>query len=477
MKQLGFIAFIFLVACKHEPEQQVYGDYPAEIGEIMLTKCAVSGCHNDASREAAAGLSLASWDRLFEGSSQNAAVVPYRADQSILMYFINTFSDLGPAISPTMPFNSEALSKHDVIKIRDWINKGAPDKNGDIKFSDNPDRQKYYVLNGKCKMVAVFDAATDRVMRYINISGNANDFVESIRVTPDGKYWCVLLTTGKLLKYNATTDTYSGELILGNGLWRGLEITNSGNAIVCNYTGKSNYSGGELVEVDVNAWQIIHRFNAVNDSIYFPQHCLSFSNHYYATCNQGNFIYKINAEDVTKIKLNPMDELKFNDNTYRPGAIVYSSLHHKYMVACTRSNEVRVFNADTDELEKVIQVGNFPNEMLITDNLLWVTCTEDIESFPGNKGAVFAIDLNTMQVLKKLDVGYQPKGLTYNPFKQVILIANRNADPVGADKPHHYSGCEGNNGYITAIDVNQLEVIKGFKAEVSVDPYSISFRN
>src|SRR5258707_562752 len=78
-------------------------DYPDEISKIMVTKCATSGCHNSASKVGAGGLDLSSWSHLFEGAVNGSSVIPYRSDQSYLMYFINTYSDLGLSIPPTMP--------------------------------------------------------------------------------------------------------------------------------------------------------------------------------------------------------------------------------------------------------------------------------------------------------------------------------------------------------------------------------------
>ena len=53
-----------------------YKGYPTEIGEIMIHRCATTGCHNEKSSYAAGGLELTSWDKLFEGTEDNAAVVP-----------------------------------------------------------------------------------------------------------------------------------------------------------------------------------------------------------------------------------------------------------------------------------------------------------------------------------------------------------------------------------------------------------------
>jgi len=78
-----------------------------------------------------------------------------------------------------------------------------------------------------------------------------------------------------------------------------------------------------------------------------------------------------------------------------------------------------------------------------------------------------------LELLETIHPGYQPKGITLDEANQLAYIANRNADPTGADAPHHYTECEDNNGYITLLDLNTLTMVEGRKTEVSVAPYSI----
>lgn len=59
-----FISFFFLISsCKKDPVIVDISEtgYPKEIGELIVTQCAVSGCHNDISKNAASGLSLSTW--------------------------------------------------------------------------------------------------------------------------------------------------------------------------------------------------------------------------------------------------------------------------------------------------------------------------------------------------------------------------------------------------------------------------------
>ena len=102
-----------VISCKHDDEIND-GNYPKEIAEIIVTQCATAGCHNTQSKNAASGLDLSSWDKMFEGNSNGAVTIPYRSGQSTLFYFINTDPALGITQLPVMPFNDDPLSNDDV---------------------------------------------------------------------------------------------------------------------------------------------------------------------------------------------------------------------------------------------------------------------------------------------------------------------------------------------------------------------------
>ncbi|MES2397481.1 MAG: hypothetical protein V4549_15840, partial [Bacteroidota bacterium] len=204
-------------SCTKDSAPPLFGDYPTDIGKIFTYKCATSGCHNESSADGAAGLSLTSYSSLFKGSVNGSPVIPYRSDFSSLCYFINTFDDLGPKNLPTMPVNSNPLSRSEVETIKAWIDNGAPDINGNIMWADNPNRKKYYVLNQGCDVVTVFDAATQLPMRYINVGNKpGGESPHQIKVSPDGQYWYVVFYANSILqKYRTSDDSFVGEVSLG----------------------------------------------------------------------------------------------------------------------------------------------------------------------------------------------------------------------------------------------------------------------
>ena len=72
------LMIIFLIACQKKADPAfTETSFPDEIEEIILNKCATSGCHNDKSFVNAANLNLSSWQTLFEGSVNGAVVIPF----------------------------------------------------------------------------------------------------------------------------------------------------------------------------------------------------------------------------------------------------------------------------------------------------------------------------------------------------------------------------------------------------------------
>src|SRR3972149_5235612 len=81
----GFVgATVVLNSCKQdEPAVDLSASgFPNAVGKIILGKCATAGCHNTQSKDAAGGLDMTTWDKLFEGGGGEACVIPYRPDYS-----------------------------------------------------------------------------------------------------------------------------------------------------------------------------------------------------------------------------------------------------------------------------------------------------------------------------------------------------------------------------------------------------------
>jgi DNA-binding beta-propeller fold protein YncE len=474
------VIFFFLSNCANEKGIPDYNGFPDDVGKIIYTKCATAGCHNDKSKGAAGGLSMESWDKLFEGGSGSACIIPYRHDYSTLFSYINTYPDMGVTLSPTMPYGETKLTRDEVTLLKNWINAGAPTRDGFVKFSDNPDRKKFYVTNQGCDVVTVFDQETLLPMRYINVGGSAStESPHMVRVSPDKQYWYVISLGGRYLeKYRTSDDSFVGRadintppLIAGN--WNTFTLSNDGQKAYCIDWNPT----GDIAEVDLNTYTVTHHIgynnphgsslNPAGDMLYVTQQ------------NSSNKLYKIPANDLdspTEIDLfttPPPSFLNAHDIRFTPDGT-------KYFVTCQGTSEVRAMQTSNDSLLAIIPVGNMPSEISFSSSTpyLFVTCMEDI-NISEKRGAVAIINYNDYSV-SHIYTGHQPHGIEVDDNKKLVYVINRNYSSDGP-APHHSSECGGRNGNVSFIDLVTRTMVSSpngsiKRVEISVDPYSVSVR-
>lgn len=479
---------LFFTTCRTDKGTPDFGNYPTDVGKLLTTKCATPGCHNNISKDGAAGLSLETWNILFMGDKAGSPVIPYRPDFSSLCFFVNTFPDLGIALKPTMPYNKSPLNREEVILLQNWIKVGAPDKSGFIKFSDNPLRKKIFVTNQGCDVVTVFDQETCLPMRYVDVGKSPG--IESphmIRVSPDGKYWYVVFTGGGYIqRYLTSNESFAGEVSIGSGNWNTITISSdSKRAFIVDWS-----SNGKIAYLDLDAMSLIQTWAGAMLYEYPHGGAINKTNDtLYVTGQTGNYIYKVPVSDPASPIQISLQQPPYE--TYVPPVttsildmheIVFSPDYSKYFVTCQKTNQVRVVKTSNDSLLSVISVGLYPQELSISKNTkyLFVSCPEDTVSFPGSRGSVAVIDYTTNTLVKKIFTGFQPHGLVVDDVKHLVYVANRNVTNSGP-APHHLSVCGGRNGYLTIIDMVTMQLVKNNdgsdkRIELSVDPYSAAIR-
>lgn len=450
--------------------------YPSDVGQIFLGKCATSGCHNDASNHAAAGLNLSSWEKLFKGGRFNAAVIPYRPDQSILFFSVNTFSELGPMSEPTMPAGHDPLSREEVVLIRDWIASGAPNRDGEIAFSGDPTRSKIYVANQGCDMVTVFDAETQLAMRCIDIGVSfSTEAPHDMMVSPDGQYWYVTFFAGTLLqKYSTVTDQLVGQLDLGVSGWHSMAISADSH-----YGAVSKWDpSGRVALVDLTTMTLVQMMQGFS----YPHGCAFSQNgdYMYVVNQQGNYIYKLDITTPSnpQVEMIPLHTggIPSNNGLDKPYVIRFSPDYQKYFVPCQGTNEMRVFSAANDSLLAVIPTNGVPQliDFSVTTPYAFITSMVDTNN-ANTESCVNIINWQTNTLVSTVYPGFQDRGLVVDDANGVVYIGNRNVDP-GGPAPHHTTSCAGKNGDVTLISIQTLQVIENWKAEVSVDPYCLTIR-
>lgn len=480
LKYFALLIVLFFISCKKDVGHVNYGDYPVEIGKIISANCAVSGCHNTKSYKAAGNYNLESWQNMFSGSNTGSPVIPYNKKFSSLCYYVNTFPELGLQSQPTMPLNKKALTYEEVKKINDWIDNGAPDINGNVKWAENNYRKKFYAVNQGCDVVTVFDAETQLPMRYIEV-GNKPGIIESphqVKVSWDGKYWYVIFINNNIMqKFRCSDDSYVGEIPLsplsaGTGNTDALDW----NTFIISKDNKRAYcvswtASGKIAAVDLEKMQLIHFLGGQ----YFPHGiALNYSEDaVYVASQTGNFITKIDTgfSNTTPFSLDN-GPLKYVSSLDPHDILLSKNNSDELLITCQKSNDVRVFNVSSGVVTTTISMGKYPQEIVfsVVANAYFVSCPYDSTSFAGSMGLVTKINASNYAT-NNLKVGFQPHGIAVDDVKNLIYVVSRNIQSNGP-APHHTSLCNGRNGFVNFIDLMSFTLLPK-RYELSVDPYFI----
>lgn len=484
---LLILSGLFISGCENKIQNPDFGGYPPEVGRIITTQCAVTGCHDQQGAGGCNGLDLTSWNSMYNASVDGSVTIPYSSEFSTLFLFTNTYTDLGSFTPPSMPLYRAPLSRNQVSTLKNWIDDGAPNNAGFVMWSDNASRPKFYICNQGCDNVAVFDEKTQLIMRYIDVGVGSHSPAQAphdIQVSPDGKYWYIVFYNGLYMqKFETTDDKLVGEVNLGAGSWNTFTISEDGSKAFCvNWAPSSTAS---VACVDLNMMKVTATYGG---GLFTYPHGSILAHHdsiLYVTCNSGNFVYKINVVNPTAPKfmrniiVDGSGVSNSSSVTGQPHALEISPDGNYMYVTCQADNDLAVIQLSNDSVIAHIPTGLFPQEMSFSasTNYLFVSCMEDTVNvnYPLQRGAISIVNYKTNTLVKTIYAGWQPHGVAVDDKLGYVYIACRNAS-VGGPAPHHTTACAGKDGYMTVIDLSTLAPDPRKRVEVSVDPYEITIR-
>ena len=138
------------------------------------------------------------WEALFEGDTpEGATVIPFDADESLLLKFVERLAD-----SVAIPYPAlRDLEDDERRYLRRWIEAGAQSSDGDIPFADAG--VVLYVANQLSNRVAIIDAERRQVIRYVyfapfgeGVGNTMGAKPHDTAVSGDGSAWFVTLIDG-----------------------------------------------------------------------------------------------------------------------------------------------------------------------------------------------------------------------------------------------------------------------------------------
>jgi YVTN family beta-propeller protein len=419
--------------------------------------CTNSSCHNTQSK--AGGLDLQDWSSTMKGSNNGTMVIPYNAFWSHLISVINSDTNVSP-VSTILP-ELHKMPSDKVSKIVNWINAGAPNKDGAI--ANQSFTTKGFITNQATDLVAVVNTESNIVTRLVPVGGRTNqlDAPHYIAVDPQQKYFYVsLIQEGYVEKYDVSTYALVGRLSVGLNPAHIVVSPDNNFIYVTNFdasgtekrTKKISTAGGMSIVDTATAVQMTapHGMAMTNDGQFI-----------YVTSQIGEYIFKIRTSDMEVVLEMPIGPgVPPNGNgtgTYRPYQCILSPDGTKLYVTCVgvagnpAPDFVRVYDAATLlplAITPTIQVGDNPLLMKYSRNNDYIfVCNRNDSSV-----TVINTSTNTPQT-RITGVGIQPHGVDFSSDGKYSYIA---CETQAGQDGHHPTIGSIKVGVTRVINMNDL---------------------
>ena len=462
VKGLGLSLSLILVFTGLGPQHPAPGQIGASsdwavVDAVFQNKCV--SCH--AGPEAARGLRLDSWENTFLGSDFGEAIIPYDAENSLLIELATKYKKG----SHPNELGTEALTTDEIESIKAWVQAGAPSQNGEIPFS-NPTDPRLYVADQGADMVSVIDMNTNQVVRTVNLMKlgfNHMSMPHHVAVEADGSFWYLsLIMNDKILKFNRNNELVGQADAVRPGL---LVLDPSGDYL---YAGRSMMS----VSPPESMVQLKRSTMEVEEiGVLMPRpHALAIS-------HDGSSVYLSSlAQNRVATFKNESGDMIFDEiEGDRPHVFIGFTISPdgKTMVGTSEvTSKAFVFDLTGQEsvvLTDTIGVLRAPWHPVYTADGKWV--------YFGNNwtNTITILDMEKHQVAKVIEGVNglaQPHGSATSPDGRYVYISNRNmAMPEGHSKqdhvyhPRYDFGDNAHIGTVLVIDTTTREIIKIIETE------------
>ena len=417
--------------------------YTQHVQPLLSDKCATSGCHSSAGRSA--GLSLASWDDLIAGSEYGECVISRRSGRSLLTLLFD-----GTALRKAHPALQRALTTPEVNFLKRWIDGGARNDAGAVPYQNS--MKKVYVPNQGEDNVSIIDAEHLVVTKIVDVGTSL--IVEGPHfVTADEHFWYVsLINAGEVWKFDAHTDTLVGKAAIP-GAPALLALTPDGGKLYVSqfttvFTNKLSVVNTATMTLtrEIPVWSMPHglRMNHAGTIVYAAN-----------MMSDNVSVIDVAADTVITSVLLAWDVNPTGSPKYMPMEVAVSPDDALVAIACSETGEVRMISAASNAVVDSFQVGDQPWHLQFTpDNTFcYVTNRRD--------HTVSAIHLPMHHVMKVFETPNEPRIFNYphgcdiSPDGQYTFVSNENSGHVFI--PRYNLNYIGN---VVVIDNVLAEIVK-----------------
>lgn len=383
-----FVSLFLFYSCNEETtivppvdvDETNNGFETREVAEIFAKNCALSGCHAGTSPQHS--LNLTSYNEMIKGSHGRplgnhthgkisgifhddntyggSPIVPYNAEKS-LMYILLT----GGTEDQTqrMPYQKSSLSQTDINTIKDWINNGAKNFNGNVPYSAG---EKIFICNQGSDEIFEIDTDYKVVSRIIdvNLTPTLVDAPHNIQIR-NGFYYVTLIAAGKLLKINAATNQIVGQV--GGLVYAGMiQLTNNGRTAFVSRSSTAPDLYNTIYAIDTETMTLKKEISMPASGLPHAMWLTSDDSKLYVGNMKQDIISII---DVATLEWEDDIDLSDNPAPYYEPMHLYVSPDDKYLyVNCRTSSSMLVVKLETKQIIQEIPIQDHPMQSAITED-------------------------------------------------------------------------------------------------------------
>jgi YVTN family beta-propeller protein len=369
--------------------------YSEHVQPLLSAKCATAGCHSPADR--AAGLSLASWTDLVSGSENGECMVPRRANRSLLVQLFD-----GTPLRKAHPAIANAPAADEVRFLRRWVDEGARNDAGEVPFQNSTSR--VYVPNQGEDCVSIIDMERLVVMKVVDVG--VSTLVEGPHfVTANRDFWYVsLINSGQVWKFDAHADTLVAKATIP-GAPALLALTPDGSklyvsqftTVTTNRVSVVNTATMSLVkEIPTGSMPHGLRMNHAGTRVYAAN-----------MMSDNVSVIDVATDSVLADVLLAWDANPTGTVKYMPMEVAVSPDDAIVAVACSETKEVRMIGTATNTLVDSIAVGDQPWHLQFTPDGTFCNVTNRRDH------TVSAIHMPMRHVMKLYETPNDPRIFNY----------------------------------------------------------------
>ncbi len=377
------LTFLFVSGCSENEEipleinAQFNGFESYAVAEILTKNCALPECHRGGVLEN--GLSFESYSKMIQGSIGRhfgehdhgktnpkiahegpyggSPVVPFDAENSLL-YNLITGNIANAELK--MPYEEEPLPQSQIDILKDWINNGARDFNGNVPYSGP---NKVFVCNQWSDEIYVIDADYMVVSRVLNVDVNTTAVDQPHNVQISGDYYYVtLISAGQFLKIDILTNQIIAR-VTGLEVPGMIAISSDGKTAYVSKSSAASPVYGEIYVIDV---ETMTKKESISIPIGLP-HSIQLTkdgNTLYVADMNKDRIYYINT--TTKEIEDQIILSTTSPATYEPMHI-YLSPDRNYLYVNNRtSSTMMIIETATKQILQEIPIMHHPMQAAIS---------------------------------------------------------------------------------------------------------------